>query len=78
MKFVLKTKKKLITLEECPVGLFVHNNTLCVKTEYNTSSGRIESFIVSSGEAFWGGTTKPLEQRLVEVYPVKIKEETDE
>lgn len=37
-------------LGEYPHGLFVYENTLCFKDEYN------DSYIISSGEAFWGGT----------------------
>lgn len=41
---------KLVPLKECPIGLFIKDNTLCVKTEYGN-----EAYIVSSGECFWGG-----------------------
>ena len=40
----------LVPLRECPIGLFIKDNTLCVKTEYGN-----EAYIVSSGECFWGG-----------------------
>lgn len=42
--------KKLIPLKNYPKGLFIKDNTLCVKTEY-----RNEAYIVWSGEYFWGG-----------------------
>lgn len=42
------------TLAECPVGLFYHGDELCIKTEYGNNEGRIDAFIVSSGEFFWG------------------------
>ena len=42
--------KKLIPLKEYPKGLFIKDNTLCVKTEYGN-----EAYIVWSGEYFWGG-----------------------
>ena len=41
---------KEMHLGEYPHGLFVYENTLCFKDEYN------DSYIISSGEAFWGGT----------------------
>lgn len=37
-------------LGEYPHGLFIYGDTLCFKDEYN------DSYIISSGEAFWGGT----------------------
>ena len=43
--------KKLVKLKDCPIGLFVKGNTLCVKTEY----GNNDAYIVWSGERFWGG-----------------------
>lgn len=46
----MKTAKKLIPLRDYPKGLFVHDDTLCVKTEYGN-----EAYIVWSGECFWGG-----------------------
>lgn len=44
------TTKKLIRLRDYEKGLFMYNNTLCVKTEYGN-----EAYIVWSGEYFWGG-----------------------
>lgn len=41
---------KLVPLKNCPIGLFIKDNTLCVKTEYGN-----EAYIISSGERFWGG-----------------------
>lgn len=57
---------ELKTLQECPVGLFVSKNdgVLCVKTEYG-----LESYIVASGERFWGGTDNEKDLSKVEVYP---------
>ena len=46
----MKTEKKLIPLKDYPCGLFMHDDILCVKTEYGN-----ESYIVWSGEYFWGG-----------------------
>lgn len=47
----MKTAKKLIPLRDCPIGLFMAGDTLCVKTEY----GNDDAYIVWSGERFWGG-----------------------
>lgn len=58
------------TLAECPVGLFIAGSgELCLKTEYGSNEGRIDAYIVSSGEFFWGGTSLPAEQRKVLVTP---------
>lgn len=41
-----------ISLKEYDSGLFISGDgVLCVKTEYGN-----DSYIVSSGERFWGGT----------------------
>ena len=42
-----------VTLEEAPIGLFRHGDTIALKTEYR-HDGMIDAYIVSSGEAFWG------------------------
>lgn len=48
--------KGFTTFEELPSGrLFLHGETLCLKTEYRTNDGRIEAYIVGSGEFFVGG-----------------------
>lgn len=61
-----------VQLGDCPVGLFLsEGGELCLKTEYGTNEGRIDAFIVSSGEYFWGGTTHPQDQRRVLVTPVE-------
>lgn len=41
---------KLIPLRDYEKGLFIDDDTLCVKTEYGN-----EAYIVWSGEYFWGG-----------------------
>lgn len=46
----MKTAKTLIPLRDYPKGLFIHDETLCVKTEYGN-----EAYIVWSGEYFCGG-----------------------
>lgn len=49
-----------VTLVDCPVGLFVsQSGELCLKTEYGSNEGRIDAYIVGSGELFWGLRTDP-------------------
>lgn len=40
-------------LIECPPGLFLFDGTLGFRTEYGT----MDSYVVESGEAFWGGAS---------------------
>ncbi len=61
----MKTYKKLIPLEEYPKGLFMKNDTLCVKTEYGN-----ESYIVWSGERFCGGAKTNAEIGKVLILPI--------
>lgn len=62
-----------VTLADCPVGLFVPvgSNELCLKTEYGNNEGRIDAYIVASGEFFWGSQPQTvLNQRAQVVRPV--------
>ena len=61
--------KGLVKLKDCPIGLFITNNTLCVKTEY----GNDDAYIVWSGERFWGGAKKIAEIGEVLVLPINDK-----
>lgn len=58
-------QNKLVPLKECPIGLFLKENTLCVKTEYG-----LDAYIVSSGEYFWGGAKTKEERANVLVLPI--------
>lgn len=60
---------KLVPLRNCPVGLFICNDVLCVKTEYGN-----EAYIISSGEYFWGGAKTKQQIGDVLVLPVPNKE----
>lgn len=61
------------SLAECPVGLFLFGNTLGVKTEYATNEGRIDAYIVQSGEFFWGDLSQTIEsQRACMVVPLRL------
>lgn len=61
-------KKGLVKLKDCPKGLFIKDETLCVKTEYGN-----ESYIVWSGEYFWGGAKTKAEIGEVLVLPISDK-----
>lgn len=63
-----------VELQDCPVGLFRSEaGVLCLKTEYTSARGKIEAYIVESGEAFWGGASTPEDQRRVLVTPVEYR-----
>ena len=70
VKFRMRTKTT--SLRNCPVGLFMFNNELCVKTEYGSNEGRIDAYIVRTGEFFWGGKVEPEEQAALRVTPVTL------
>lgn len=59
---------KLVPLRDCPIGLFVKDHTLCVKTEYGN-----EAYIISSGERFWGGAKTKEQIGDVLVLPIPDK-----
>ena len=63
-------EREEVTLADCPIGLFMKGTELCLKTEYGNNEGRIDAYIVSSGEFFWGGAMLPEDQRKVLVRPV--------
>lgn len=60
------------TLAQCPIGLFLHEGELCLKTEYGNNEGRIDAYIVSTGEFFWGHAPQTIaNQREQIVTPVE-------
>jgi hypothetical protein len=62
----------LVTLADCPIGLFMAGDQLCLKTEYGNNEGRIDAYIVSSGEMFWGDAPQTIaSQRAQMVRPVE-------
>jgi hypothetical protein len=64
----IATECRVTTLEDCPIGLFLSMDAeLCLKTEYG-----LESYIVSSGERFWGGAKNGEELRNVRVVPFPV------
>ena len=59
-----------ISLKDYSAGLFISNDgVLCVKTEYGN-----ESYIVSSGERFWGGTENEKDLGELQIYPCYCEE----
>lgn len=62
-----------VTLAECPIGLFIsESGNLCLKTEYGNNGGRIDAYIVESGEMFWGAAPQTIaSQRAELVTPVE-------
>lgn len=65
-----------MTLAKCPIGLFINAyGHLCIKTEYGNNEGRIDAYIVSSGEFFWGDAPQTIaSQRKQLVRPVTADE----
>ena len=64
-----------VRLEKCPIGLFIYDGTLCLKTEYGDNNGRIDAYIVSSGEFFWGDAPQTIAsqcRQLVTPVPLKV------
>ena len=59
-------------LIEAPVGLFLWNGEMCLKTEYIAGWG-VEAFIVSSGETFWGGAKTSEERNNLDVTPIEAE-----
>ena len=59
-------------LADCPIGLFFsEGGELCLKTEYGNNEGRVDAYIVSSGEMFWGAPPQTIaSQRAEMVTPV--------
>ena len=57
-------------LIDAPVGLFLFDGVMCLKTEYSTD-GRVDAFVVESGEFFCGGATTTEELNNLEVVPIE-------
>jgi hypothetical protein len=61
-------------LAAAPIGLFMSGDELCLKTEYRTASGRIDAYIVSTGEAFWGRQPQTVQNQInTRVTPVTLE-----
>lgn len=63
-----------VSLASAPIGLFLSaNGELCLKAEYGNNEGRIDAFIVSSGEFFWGAQPQTIQsQRAQQVRLVTV------
>jgi hypothetical protein len=71
---ILTPDGEKVRLCDMEPGLFLYgDDCLAVKTEYITDSGRIEAYIVSTGEYFHGGTKTAAEQRILMVQPLKVE-----
>ncbi|MEH7116176.1 hypothetical protein V7128_01955 [Neobacillus vireti] len=63
-----------VSLDELEEGsLFKYNNTIALKTEYRTEKGAVKSYIVGSGEMFWGGTSCPEDLNGLMVLPLTLR-----
>lgn len=66
----------IVTLGECPPGLFLFEDTLGFKSEYKTESQsrqgfwQSDAYVVESGEYFWGGTSDPIARERLTVLPL--------
>lgn len=67
MKVLLKNKRRC-RLKNCPIGLFIYDDELCIKTEYGCGY----CYIISTGEIFRGGIDNRSKLSQLLVYPVKI------
>jgi len=65
---------KGVTLAECPPGLFWFGETLGFKSEYGGNDGRIDAYVVASGEFFAGGVGSITERRALIVNPIRFKD----
>lgn len=73
-KLKLRALDREVSLEECPIGLFMYLGELCLKTEYGNNEGRIDAYIVRSGEFFWGDPPQTIaSQRATLVKPVRVR-----
>lgn len=59
-------------LDQCPPGLFISGECLGFKTEYRTTTGWTEAFVVASGESFSGGAVSSEAREALMVTPVEI------
>lgn len=66
----LKKRKRLRNVHAG--AFFLYGATMGFKSEYRTSEGAIEAYIVGSGEMFWGGVTDPQDQANLWVYEIKF------
>lgn len=69
----LVAAKRRVKLLDLNPGLFLFGaDTLCMKTEYGDPATGGEAYIISTGEAFWGGVSSKGQRARLLVTPVKI------
>lgn len=72
-KVLKEASDETVSLASAPIGLFYYRETLALKTEYGDNNGRIDAYIVDSGEFFWGDAPQTIEsQRATQIMPVVI------
>jgi len=71
---LIKKQKRKVKLGKCPIGLFLFEDCLCLKTEY-WNNGKPECYIVSSGEYFVGGVLE--EDKFLDLMVVPLNVEMD-
>lgn len=71
VKLYKEKGKDTVRLEDCPVGLFVWEGALVLKTEYAVL-GRSECYLVKSGEVFYGGVDTLEEYNNLQVTPIIV------
>lgn len=60
-----------VAYKNCPVGLFEFQGTYAVMSEYSGRSGR-QSYLLESGEMFWGGTNTKRDRDALMVQPCEV------
>jgi len=72
MKITVRPSAFPCSLAACPPGLFLCGTTLGFKSEYRTSVGGMEAYIIESGEFFWGGSDNEAERARLVVTPCEV------
>ena len=76
MKCHLRIARGLVTLAECPPGLFVFNGSIGFKSEYSTDTAGPDAYCLESGEYFWGGTDNRADRVKLKVSPAYLHDES--
>ncbi|WEK05731.1 MAG: hypothetical protein P0Y65_05610 [Candidatus Devosia phytovorans] len=73
----------LVSLDDCPPGLFWFDGSLCFKSEYSQLRGtpdnrlmQCDAYVVASGEYFWGGTSDVAARSELMVQPIHFETAT--
>lgn len=69
---LIKKQKRKVKLGKCPIGLFLFEDCLCLKTEY-WNNGKPECYIISSGEYFVGSVLEEDKFLDLMVVPLNIE-----